>query len=244
MYSAMPHEAPTETNLNIGMLIGLATSGRLVPPELLIALCSQPMPTNMNVAYCAIKGKPVEEARELCAENSLKLKAPYLWFVDDDTIPPPNTPRRLISVLQNHPEVMVCGGIYSIKADPPSPVVFRGNGLGSFWRWKYGEVFEVTGIGCGCMMINTEIFKILKPPYFPWDKTPIETTTISVPEISEDLSFCSKVREAGYKVVAHGGILCDHFDIRTGKMFSIPDNSYPFRKETTSAEDTQQDYSI
>src|SRR5208337_1804156 len=135
MYRALPDKVPD--GLSIGLLLGFpCRKDTLVTPEMAIALASQPMPTNMNVGYLCLKGKPIEEARDLCAENAIKLGAKYLWFVDDDVIPPPNTVRKLINVLQNHPEVKVCGGIYCTKQDPPQPLVFRGNGVGSYWNWK------------------------------------------------------------------------------------------------------------
>jgi GT2 family glycosyltransferase len=236
MYTVLPYEPPT--GLNIGLLIGLpCRKDSLIPIEMAVAFASQSMPTNMNVAYCVLKGKPIEEARDKIVQNALEIGAKYLWFVDDDTVPPPNTVRKLITILQNHPEVMVATGVYCTKQDPPSPLVFRGNGIGSFWDWKVGEIFEITGCGAGCMMINTDVFKKLgNPPFFPWQRSTDENDPW---EIAEDLSFCNKVREAGYKVVAHGGVLCDHYDVKTGKVFSLPENSYPYRIEKTSADITQ-----
>lgn len=239
MYRALPDKVPE--GLNIGLLLGFpCRKDTLVTPEMVIALASQPMPTNMNVAYLCLKGKPIEEARDLCADNALELGAKYLWFVDDDVVPPPNTVRRLINVLEQHPEVMVCGGVYCLKAEPTSPIVFRGNGHGSFWQWKVGEIFEVTGMGAGCMMINTAVFKKLEKPYFPWIIPPAEGEGAGGNEISEDLSFCNKVRAAGYRVVAHGGVLCDHFDVKTGKTYRLPENSFPYTAETLSADIVQQ----
>jgi hypothetical protein len=215
----------------VGCLIALACSGRLITPELVIAMSMQPMPTHMGQAFLGVRGYPVEEAREIIARKAIECQAKYLWFIDDDTIPPPNTANTLMNVLNNNPDIAAIGGVYVTKSDPPTPVVFRGMGLGAFWHWKKGEIFEVTGIGAGCLMINCEIFKKLEPPYFPWYKSESSDPLIPSLSVSEDISFCNKVREAGYKVFAHGGVICDHFDVTTGKTYQMPEDSYPMREE-------------
>jgi len=218
----------------IGLLIGFAASGRLVPPDMIVAMSMQHTPVHMSAGYLLVRGKPVEEARELLAETALEHGARFLWFVDDDTIPPPNACRKLIYELEQDPLAMVCGGIYTARCDPPSPVVFQGLGMGSYWRWKKGEVFECSGMGAGCMMIKTEIFKQLPKPWFKFDI--VESDDLKNPghNISEDIYFCEAVRREGYKILAHGGVLCDHYDGATGNFFSLPEDSYPMRKETSS----------
>lgn len=227
--SALPDALPE--GFHAGLMCGFACSGRLITPEMVIAMSMQPPPTHLSTGFLCVKGKPVEQAREMIAAAALKAKCKYLWFVDDDTIPPPNTLRRLVYVLENNPDVMVAGGVYVTKSDPPSPVVFRGLGLGGFWRWKVDQLFEVTGMGAGCMLINCEVFKHLTPPYFPWTQHDSYKVGELGANISEDINFCNAVRAAGFRIVAHGGILCDHFDVETGKTFQLPFDSYPYQKD-------------
>jgi len=233
---AIPNTIDIAPGTNIGMVIGLACSGRLITPELVVAMQVQPNPTHFSSATICIKNQPVHIAREIIADKAVEVGAKFLWFVDDDTIPPPNTVRRLIYVLENHPTIKVCGGVYVTKSDPPQPVIFRGKGLGSFWKWKVGDVFEVTGMGAGCMMINCEVFKHLPKPWFGWEETNSFTPDVPSTLVSEDISFCDKVRAAGFKVFAHGGVLCDHFDCNTGETFQLPPDSYPYSAETTDLE--------
>ena len=215
-----------------GVMVAFACSGRLITPEMVIAMSMQPPPTQLSTGFLCVKGLPVEQAREKLAEAEVKANCKYLWFIDDDTIPPPNSLRRLIYVLENNPDVMVCGGVYTSKCDPPSPVVFRGAGLGNFWRWKVGQVFEVSSMGAGCMMINCEIFRKLPKPWFHWTHSEsMDPLTVPDVTVSEDVNFCNAVTKAGYRVAAHGGILCDHFDHGTGRTFQLPLDSYPYQKE-------------
>ena len=214
-------------NGKVGCMIAMACSGRLITPEMVIAMSMQPMPTHLGQAFICVRGYPVEQAREIIAQKAIEAQAKFLWFVDDDTIPPPNTANKLMYVLNNNPDIAAIGGVYVTKSDPPTPVVFRGLGLGAFWHWKKGEVFEVTGIGAGCLMINCDVFKKLEPPYFPWYTKESDDPLVPSLSISEDISFCNKVRDAGLKVFAHGGVLCDHFDVTTGKTYQMPEDSYP-----------------
>jgi hypothetical protein len=204
---------------------------------MVVAMGMQAAPTHFSLGYTAIKGFPVELAREKAADVALEIKAKYLWFVDDDTIPPPNALRRLVYILENYPEIAVCGGIYVTKSDPTQPVVFRGSGLGSFWRWKAGDVFEVTSMGAGCMLIRTSVFKELEKPWFSFVQKVSYDSAVPGQLTSEDVGFCNAVREKGYRVFAHGGVLCDHFDATTGVTYVLPADSYPMRPETKTEAD-------
>lgn len=234
--SAVPNSIPPGNKGRVGLLIAFACSGRLITPEMVVAMSLQPDPTHYTHATICIKGLPVDQAREKLAEQAIELGAKYLWFVDDDTVPPPNTARRLIYVLDNHPDIKAIGGVYCTKGEPAQPVIFRGMGSGSFWHWKVGDVFEVTGIGAGCLMINVDVFKKLEKPWFEFKQ--YYSTDPKQPSIyiSEDISFCNKVRDAGYKIFAHGGVLCDHFDVNTGETYQLPTDSYPYSSKTEDLE--------
>jgi hypothetical protein len=234
---ALPNELPKDMP-KVGVLIGLACSGRLITPELVVAMGVQPAPTHFSTATLCVKGYEIAAARNLLAEKSLECGAKYLWFIDDDTVPPPNSLRRLVYVLDNHPKIKAIGGCYVTKSDPPQPVLFRGKGAGSFWHWKKDDVFEVTGIGAGCLLINTDFFREVPGPWFTWDESVSFDSTVPSSLTSEDITFCDKVQKAGYHVFAHGGILCDHFDVVTGKTFQFTPDMYPLNNETYALETT------
>lgn len=231
---SLPEALPKEAANQVGVVIAIAASGRLISPDMIVSMGLQAAPTHFSCGWLSVRGLPVEKARERLAEEALRVKAKYLWFIDDDTIPPPNALRRLVYVLENYPDIKVCGGVYVTKSDPSQPVVFRGTGLGSFWQWKYGDIFEVTSMGAGCMLISTDVFKELKKPWFSFTEVPSDTAERPSTLTSEDVGFCNAVREAGYRVFAHGGILCDHFDAATGKYYSMSPDAYPLRPETIS----------
>jgi hypothetical protein len=211
---------------SVAVAIGLVFSGRPIPPEFAWTYGNQNYPLNTRRAVLPIKGMEVGIARQSIAELAVSSGAKYLWFPDDDMGFPSNACRLLISELeQSGPETMVCGGIYPSKSVPSEPLVYRGEGLGAFWKWKAGDVFEVTSLGTGCMLIDVEKLKNLPKPWF---------RTVDGPEKrSDDLYFCDKVRAAGYKIIAHGGVICSHFLYNEKKRafdhYELDKDSYPMR---------------
>ena len=147
---------------------------------------------NYNTNFIALYGRPIDEARNIFAEEALKQNAKYLFMLGEDNIPPPFTIRQLIYDMEQDPELMVVGGIYCHKAKPTNPMIFRGNGAGCYWDWKVGELFEVSGLGMDCTLIRTELFTKLKKPWFKTIDN-IEATRDAIPSgdsWTEDLYFC------------------------------------------------------
>ena len=212
----------------IGLSIGLPMAGRLHVPEWSLAFAALNYPSNTNVEWVTIKGHEVGEARQAIAEKVVESEIPWLFFLDDDTQPPYFCIRRLIYDIQNAaPDVMVAAGIYCSKTNPPEPLVFKEDGMGAFWDWKVGDVFECASIGTGCMMIRTEVFKHLEKPWFKTvSETPMEGDTGKF-EITDDLWFCRKVRETGYKILADTGVQCIHWDVDTQTPYLLPEGSVP-----------------
>lgn len=212
-------ETPTVGFGSTYLLVGVPACGKLTTVRWGINLASQHYPLNMAVDYASAEtadGKEVAKARNCIVEVALNSNAKYIWFVDDDVLPPNYAVQQLSFAMLNKPDVMVCGGIYYSKQYVPSPIVFEDNGSGSYQDWKPGEVFEVPGfIGTGCMLIKTELFKHLEPPFFK---------TLDNPDtVTDDAYFCRKVKAAGFKIYGHGGVLCGHYDVRTRKTYWPPE---------------------
>jgi hypothetical protein len=222
-----------------GMAICVVSSGRKTDIKWALTLPTLIYPVGMSVGWFARQSDNRAENRERLVEEALKVGAPYVLFIDDDTIPPPWAPRYLHAEINKDPKVMVCGGIYCTKENPPSPIVFKELGGGPFYNWKMGDTFECAGIGAGCMLIKTEVFKHLSKPWFLepdeifLDKV-IEINGIKCPltrnVATDDLFFCKKVLDAGFKIVAHGGVLPVHLD-EAGNMYALPADSYPCREK-------------
>lgn len=192
--------------------------------------CSPPM--NSNTIYFETHAKPIDEARNWFAEAAIEHKAKYLFFWDEDVLVPPHALRELIYVADNWPNVGVVGGIYCLKTQRPEPLVFKQQGMGPTWDWKVGEVFECGGIGMGCTLIRTELFKDIPKPWFRTvdDLSPYLDNLPAGEQWTEDLYFCKKVVDSKkWKIIAHGGLVMPHIDVRTRTKYELPPDSKPAR---------------
>ena len=223
----------TMSDLFKGVSIGIPMAGRPVPIEWAFAFKGMDTPINYNAINISTGGMKVDEARQFIAEETIKQKCKYLLFLGDDTVPPPHILRRFIFLMENNPEMQVIGGIYVVKSDPPFPLVFRGNGNGSYWDWKVGELFWVTGLGMDATMIRTSAFERISKPWFLTIKADGYSDAVGKCEAwTEDLFFCEKIqKEFGERSIwADGSILCDHWDVKTMKKYTLPLNSKPCRR--------------
>jgi predicted SAM-dependent methyltransferase len=210
----------------VGLCIPL--SGRPVPSAWAFTLAQLDPPINFNHFFHVVEGKPVDEARNMMCSWAIENKLKYMFFLDEDTVPPTYTLRRLIFMMENNPQMDVLGGVYFSKCETPAPLVFKEAGMGSYWDWKVGELFQVWGIGMGCTLINTQIFDKLQEPYFLTIKGDASVDGVSYGEAwTEDLYFCEKVKKAGGRIFADSSIICDHYDVNTGKVYTLPPNSKP-----------------
>jgi hypothetical protein len=193
----------------------------------------QSYPSNTSISMMLMMGHEVAEARNRLVEESQRINAEFLWMVDDDTAPPHFAAAKLIYEMRHNPDIAAIGGIYCMKSDPPDPTVYRGSGHGSFWDWSLNDVFEVTSVGTGCMMIRMSVFETLPRPWFATTLTIpdalIDGEIINATGMSDDLYFCDKLVNAGRHVYAHGGILCDHWDAQSRTKYFLRPDSLPYR---------------
>lgn len=215
-----------------GILIGIPTLGRLVNLNWALALKAQNPPINFNSSMMTVYNHPVAEAREMIAEEALKNKFKYLFFLGDDVVIPPHTLQTLIYRLESNPDIGVVGGIYCSKAAVPNPLVFRGNGGGAYWNWKVGDFFEVTGIGMDATLIRVDILKDIPKPWFKTVEEDGYFDNVNKVELwTEDLYFCKKVLDnTKYKIYADATVICEHWDFANNRCYTLPLDSLPRKR--------------
>ena len=79
-----------------------------------------------------------------------------------------------------------------------------------------GKLTQVDAVGMGCCLIDTRIFNSLEYPWFKYGER--------MNEPGEDISFCERVRELGFKIWVHGDVVFNHW----GKYkFTLEDEAVP-----------------
>lgn len=193
--------------------------------EWAIAAGTLQWPLNMNRIVLTVKGSTdIAACRQTIAEAAIEQGCKYLFFLDDDVIVPSNVLLHLTTLLDNNNppvgKVAAVTGIYCGKVETNSPHVYKEMGEGAYWHWKKGDTFEIANCGAGCLLIDLAVLAKLPKPWF---KFVLEENVT----IGEDVYFCELLRKEGYKLMAHGGVLCKHWDKNTGTMYELPADSYP-----------------
>lgn len=225
-----------------GIAVLIPSSGRHVSIDWCAAIRQLAFPVGMNQFWYISKlqeDSPMQRdaQREMLAETAVKINAEYVMWIDDDTVPPATAINELFYELAQRPNAAICGGIYCTKENPSSPIVFMEFGAGPFWQWTVGDKFKCAGLGTGCMMVRTSVFKEIEKPWFRdtseaglndfEDRNGVKVRITSRGG-TDDLYFCKKVREKGYDIIAHGGILPVHIDYNDhDKVYKLPRSSYP-----------------
>lgn len=160
---------------------------------------------NLEVGFQMISNSLIYEAREMFIDFALENKYDYILFLDSDM----QFPEDIIEKLIAHGKE-ITSGLYFKRQPPYTPLVYKREIKDEevyFYQAKeLGKgLYEVDGVGAGCMLIKTEVFtKIEQPFFYPW----ISSTKQS--GLSEDLAFCHRAREVGYKIYVDTNVECGH----------------------------------
>lgn len=157
-------------------------------------------------------GGYVDINRNKIVEEARKSGTTHLMFVDNDMIFPEDGVMRLFK----HDKDII-GANYNVRLDPTSaeasgPTVKMlqdGKPVSMLSKDFPTELFECYALATGFMMINMRVFDKLKMPYFEaWqDKDGTHHT--------EDIDFCRKAGEAGFKVWCDPTIKMGHIGLAT-----------------------------
>lgn len=151
---------------------------------------------------CIIKSTMIHNARNSIATESKNYD--YLFFIDSDCVLPDGTLERLV----RHDKDIVAG-MYFHKEPPFWPVIYTRNEKGLFdviQDYPEKKLIETDGIGMGVCLIKTSVFKKLpEKPFDPYQKDK-DSEFIN----GEDLAFCIRAKESGYKIWVDTGIQAQH----------------------------------
>lgn len=135
----------------------------------------------------------------------------HVLFVDSDTVPPNHALQTLLEA-----DADVITGIYPLLLSK-----------GFFWsitemddddNWipmhknLPRKPFEILSCGAGCLLVRKEVLEDIEWPYFKFEYQSKWDNGGDPIKYGEDMYFCRKVRDKGYKVMADPFIICKHFN--------------------------------
>ena len=214
----------------LSLLVAIPTFG-MVPIEWAVSFTRLQMPVNCNAHSIVVTKQEVGIARNYIVEHLLKMRPrpEYLLFVGDDMLPP------WYGVIKLHQEMMkgefdVIAGLYFIKQkEIPVPIIWRKEVEGYLEPYKHyqpGEVVPVDICGNDFTIFKTEIFEKITYPWFATAFTKIDDVNNmdkskfkSLVAFTEDVYFCDKAKQLGFKIGVHTGVRVSHLNVKTGEVY-------------------------
>ena len=153
-------------------------------------------------------GSLIYTSRDQIAKKSLLDEADLVMWFDSDMVFNPDTLTRMLKHIDDGHDFVT--GIYYRRTPPFTPVAFKSmelneDGQGFTWE-EFDEIpdglFEVGACGFGCVLMKTEIFVAVFAKYGQMF-TPIANC-------GEDIAFCWRARQCGYKIIADPSISLGH----------------------------------
>lgn len=171
------------------------------------ALFAQSLAMLQKEYECAVSFKRsslVYASRNALAELAVKQEFDYMMWFDSDMVFSPDTLHKLLADDKD-----IVSGIYFKRNPPYSPVFYDRmdgdleSGLRFYDATTYPEgVFEVAGIGFGCVLMKTDVLFDVCGKFGDWFSP--------IGKCGEDLSFCYRAQACGYKIWLDSRVKCGH----------------------------------
>jgi FkbM family methyltransferase len=165
-------------------------------------------------------------------------KYDYLFSVDSDISFESNTLVKLLA----HNKDVVCGLYIQRIPGTHTLEVYERNGQGGVSnipvdKLPANSLYEISGCGFGCTLVKKEVMVAIGYPQFKYYSAIDHRHTIS-----EDVDFCRKALEKGFRLWADTSIICGHtgkftFNVDRNRMNGVPQSIQPLAPPTDPIQD-------
>ena len=177
------------------------------------ALFAHSLATLNKVGECSVGimvGSLIYSARNDFAKAAIQNHYDALMFFDSDMTFPEDTLEKMVKHIEDGKDIV--SGLYFKRRPPFSPVLYKKLGYNKetdetyfedlLWLPESEEPFEVEGCGMGCCIISTKVLADVMLNCHTWFDP--------VHNFGEDLAFCCRARDLGYKIWCDPSISCGH----------------------------------
>lgn len=191
-----------------------------------------------RVGDCAaafMTGSLVYDSRNKLAVQALEMEADYILWLDSDMVFNPDLMERLYEDIKTGKDFV--SGLYFRRTSPFTPVLFselkKDELCEQQMNWKgyddypKDEPFEIAGCGFGAVMHSTDMLFEMAETYQNW--------FLPINNCGEDIAFCVRARELGYKLwcdpkiklghVAHSIVTEQFYEMLKGREQNHEDKS-------------------
>jgi FkbM family methyltransferase len=199
------------------ILIAIPTA-RNIEPETFKSIYDLIIPEGYEATFQYFYGYNIDQVRNLIADWVVK-GFDYLFSVDSDISFPSNT---LLKLLAHDKDVV--SGLY-IQRKPGLHIleIYEHTAQGGVTNMPYEKLkgrslVEIAGCGFGCALVKAEVMREIGYPQFKYHSAVDHRHTVS-----EDVDFCRKASDKGFKIWADPSVLCSH----TGSFTFNVDTAIP-----------------
>jgi len=199
------------------ILIGIPTANN-IEATTFKAIYDLKIPDGYVADFQFFFGYQVDQVRNLIADWVVR-GYDYLFSVDSDISFAPDTLTKLLAHNKD-----VVSGLY-IQRIPGTHTLelYEKNGHGGVSnipvdKLPANSLYEIAGCGFGCALVKREVMVAIGYPQFKYYSAIDHKNTIS-----EDVDFCRKALEKGFRIWADTSIICAHtgkftFNVETARM--------------------------
>lgn len=186
------------------ILIAIPTA-KYIEPDTFKSIYDLHVPDGYETTFQYFYGYNIDQVRNLIADWVVK-GYDYLFSVDSDIAFSPDTLSKLLS----HDKDIVSGLYVQRKPGRHILEIYEKNHLGGVTNIPYEKIkgrglVSIDGCGFGCVLVKQQVIRDIGYPQFVY-KSAIE----HINTISEDVYFCRKALEKGFKIFADTSIKCRH----------------------------------
>lgn len=163
-----------------------------------------------RVGDCSVAfqvGSLIYTSRNHLAGIAIEQQYDYVMWFDSDMVFRPDTLQRMVEELERD-NLDILTGLYFRRVYPFKPVLFsKLVPIEKGWEWEEpteipDKPFELAGCGFGCVLMKTEVLMDVQSKF--------NDMFGPMNNIGEDLSFCWRATQCGYKVVCDPSIVLGH----------------------------------
>lgn len=204
-------------------------------------IIGQSVPSNFGLHSRSTFGMEVGRARNILTQMAIDLEAKYLMFIDEDVIGPAWGMKKLVYLMEIHPEWSGIGGLYATKSYPAEPLIYMDWFTGCHWGFRYGDlVGPIKACGMGFTILRlADMIDMPVESYedrHPYTNQPyrvkrwFNTGRMDTPMPNgnthhfwtEDMYFFKQCEALGRKFYVDTSVLCQHYDKKSGIFFTPP----------------------
>ena len=169
----------------------------------------QSLTTLRKVGECQIsfhKGSLIYTARNALLETALKADADWMLWLDSDMVFAPDLLEQMFRTAEKEQTEFVTG-VYFRRVEPYTPTLFATLEMDPPSWTNADEIpdkpFEVAGCGFGAVLVSMQVVWDVCNKFGANPFNPLEG-------MGEDLAFCWRARQCGYKIIADPSLSLGH----------------------------------